>query len=928
LATKKTSRLAGAISSALVLAFALSAEAQTTRRVPLDYPTIQSAINAAISGDTVLVAPGTYVENINFAGKAIIVTSEGGPEVTLIDGNRADSVVKFISGEPRAAVLNGFTLLNGRSGFDSQGFGEGGGIWITQSSPTVSGNIIANNRACNGLAISAWSSSPLIRGNSIINNVREGCSGGTGGAVIIGGVSAAEIVDNVIAGNVLPGDSSGGITLWAASNPIIRGNIIKGNSAGDAGGGMWIANGSDAVIAQNVITGNKAASGAGIYVLVAAGSKLRLVNNTIADNHGARGSGIYVDGSDSVAELHNNVIAAEYGWSAVYCGNLDRQVQQTPIFRSNNVFAQGAPAFDGFCSVPTGSNGNISADPLFVAPTAGDYRLQQGSPSMDAGDGAAPQLPSRDADGNARIIDGGSGVPRVDMGAYERGVVLSPAFHDFGAAVFGAAPPAPAVFSIANPGPNVLSIASISIGSRSVGAGGQAAFAVGPGGPNPCPDLAPTLAPGQSCSVVVSFAAPEFPGEKGATLRVVSDATGSPTLASLLASAVAGTSITTLTPQRTISLQASFTFSSNLANTTFECKLDNQAAFTACSSPMEYTTVRGTHTFQVRAVSRLGDRAPPASYTWTVALRARFDFSGDGRADIVWRNALTGQNYLYPMNGTAILGSEGYLRTVADLNWRVAGLGDFDGDGKADILWRNTSTGQNYIYFMDGAAIKPTEGYIRTVADQNWQVAGIGDFDGDGKDDILWRNAATGENYVYPMNGLSIKAGEGYVRTLANLDWKIVAVADFDGDGRADILWRNSASGENYLYPMAGTAIKPSEGFLRTVADQNWKVAGVGDLDGDGKADIVWRNADTGENYVYPMEGRTIKPSEGYLRTVSDLNWQIAALGDYDGDAKSDLLWRNVSTGENYLYPLDGTTIKPTEGYLRSVPDQNWQVQR
>jgi len=59
---------------------------------------------------------------------------------------------------------------------------------------------------------------------------------------------------------------------------------------------------------------------------------------------------------------------------------------------------------------------------------------------------------------------------------------------------------------------------------------------------------------------------------------------------------------------------------------------------------------------------------------------------------------------------------------VADLSWTVAGIGDFDGDAKVDILWRNTSTGENYIYFMDGTAIKPTEGYIRTVADQNWAV--------------------------------------------------------------------------------------------------------------------------------------------------------------------------------------------------------------
>src|SRR6267142_6865315 len=191
------------------------------------------------------------------------------------------------------------------------------------------------------------------------------------------------------------------------------------------------------------------------------------------------------------------------------------------------------------------------------------------------------------------------------------------------------------------------------------------------------------------------------------------------------------------------------------------------------------------------------------------------DFNGDGRSDILWRNSVTGENYLYPMNGTTILAGEGYLRTVADLNWIVAGIGDFDGDGKADILWRNTSTGENYIYPLDGTTIKPTEGFIRT-APLEWTVAGIGDFDGDGKADILWRNTVTGQNYLYPMDGLAIKPTEGFLRTVADTTWQVAGIGDFDGDGKSDIVWRNSASGQNYLYPMDGTTIKPTEGYIRT----------------------------------------------------------------------------------------------------------------
>src|SRR5947207_2118731 len=83
----------------------------------------------------------------------------------------------------------------------------------------------------------------------------------------------------------------------------------------------------------------------------------------------------------------------------------------------------------------------------------------------------------------------------------------------------------------------------------------------------------------------------------------------------------------------------------------------------------------------------------------------------------------------------------------------------------------------------------------------------------------------------------------------------------------------------------------PTKGYIRTVPAHSRKLAGVGDIDGDRKADIRWRNTTTGENYLYPMDGLTIKPTEGPIRTVADTAWRIRGVADLDGDGKADIVW-------------------------------------
>jgi parallel beta-helix repeat protein len=389
------------------------------------FSTVGGAIAASVPGDTIRVCPGTYLETVNFLGKAITLESTDGAAVTMLDGGRAGSVATFASGEGPGAVLRGFTLQNGRAPMSSPSFGDGGGIRIQSASPTITENVIADNQGCVGPGISIRFGSPSIRRNSVLRNSQFGCSGGTGGGgIAIVGASSAQILDNVIADNVLTSADGGGIALFAAGTPVIRGNVIRGNTATGLspcarGGGISLVNVSDATITGNLITQNSAGCGGGVAWLVPSGARGPvLLNNTIADNLGAVGSAVFADGFDARSELVNNILVASPGQTAVHCGSFNDP--NPPLFRFNDVWSPSGDAYGGICTDQTGVSGNVSADPVFVSPSSGNYHLALPSPAVEAGDSTAPGLPASDIDGQARIVDGdGDGIAHVDLGADE-----------------------------------------------------------------------------------------------------------------------------------------------------------------------------------------------------------------------------------------------------------------------------------------------------------------------------------------------------------------------------------------------------------------------------------------------------------------------------------------------------------------------------
>ena len=168
--------------------------------------------------------------------------------------------------------------------------------------------------------------------------------------------------------------------------------------------------------------------------------------------------------------------------------------------------------------------------------------------------------------------------------------------------------------------------------------------------------------------------------------------------------------------------------------------------------------------------------------------------------------------------------AETYVGTV-DPAYDIVGTGDFNGDGKSDILWRHTAQGDVWVWLMNGAT-PLSEVYVDTV-DPGYVVKGVGDVDGDLKADLVWHGAA-GDVWVWLMNGPA-RLSQTYVGTVADTHYQIQQVADFDGNGKADLLWWNAVQGDVWIWPMDGTTVL-AETYVGAVPDTNYRIVGSGGL--------------------------------------------------------------------------------------------------
>jgi hypothetical protein len=214
-----------------------------------------------------------------------------------------------------------------------------------------------------------------------------------------------------------------------------------------------------------------------------------------------------------------------------------------------------------------------------------------------------------------------------------------------------------------------------------------------------------------------------------------------------------------------------------------------------------------------------------------------------------------------------------------------------------------------------------------------WRVAATGDLTGDNRPDVILQHQTSGAFTIWAMNGTT-KTAEQTMAIAANSPWRIMATADVNADGAADIVWQNVTSGEVFFWFMSasGGAASPiafgyaeNASHVTQTVGGTWKIAGAGDIDGDGCADLIWEDA-SGHLMIWYMRSATVSAQSTFSSPSVSPAWQIRAVADLNGDQHPDLIWEHTATNDLYVWYLVGPRMARGDYFNPSRVNLIWQI--
>jgi hypothetical protein len=308
--------------------------------------------------------------------------------------------------------------------------------------------------------------------------------------------------------------------------------------------------------------------------------------------------------------------------------------------------------------------------------------------------------------------------------------------------------------------------------------------------------------------------------------------------------------------------------------------------------------------------SRPSDMSPPSIQAQAATApafdydsAAYGDFDNDGRSDVLLQSLSTGAVAILSTNSAGVLATGSPVGSLP-AGFKIDGTGNFNSTPGDDILLRSAASGQVAVWVMNGKSAVDFK--VLGSTSSQFLNSGIGDFTGDGQSDLLFRNTGTGEIASWQIVDNALGAPPKVLGSAPSV-YQIVTVADFTGDHQADILFRNLNTGEIAEWQLANNQLAAPPAVVGSTSAA-YHVVGTGDFDGNGANDILFRH-DNGELAMWLLN------SAGQLLTAPQvvgsaaLIYHVEGTGDLNGDGRSDIVFRDTA-GNVIEWLMNGATIQ------------------